>query len=157
MQTVSSIEGIRAVTPSALTAIINSHLPREQTSAVRRPRRRAPLTIVAEVVAHDIGVTVAELLAKSRRNAMIVAHRPLAMYLAYEMNEGRVSTTRVAMFFKRSDHTTVLHAIRVVNERRRADPAVQALLDALRVVILAVCEQLALSDNLQERALLDAI
>lgn len=67
---------------------------------------------VAERVAREHGLTLRDLKSKKRQRKYVYP-RALAMYLAYRDLDK--SCTQIGRFFNR-DHTTVLHAIRQVEQ-----------------------------------------
>jgi chromosomal replication initiator protein len=82
--------------------------------AGRTPSAEPPsLEAIQEAVCRQHGVTRSELLS-ARRSARIARSRQLAMYLARELTP--LSLAEIARAFDR-DHTTVLHAVRVVASR----------------------------------------
>lgn len=77
-------------------------------------RDQTSLDGIIDAVALTSGVSREQILS-GRRTAAVVAARQLAMYLAREMTE--LSLAQIARAFQR-DHTTVLHAVRVVEGKR---------------------------------------
>jgi hypothetical protein len=59
--------------------------------------------------------------------------RQISMYLAKQV--GGWSTPRIGKFYNGRHHTTVLHAIRKVEELRRADESIDALIEMLTVAL----------------------
>ena len=80
-------------------------------------------------VAEQLDVPVEEILARNRRAASVAKARQLAMYLSRRLTDA--SLPAIASAFNRSDHTTVMHAIRKVEERSLADPALARRLERL--------------------------
>ena len=82
---------------------------------------------IESVVAAALGLDV-RALRSPRRDAPVVLARQLAMYLLR-----KVSGLSFALIGERygRDHTTVLHAVRVVSARRDRDPEVGRLVSAL--------------------------
>lgn len=60
--------------------------------------------------------------------------RQVAMCLAMRLTNH--SYPRVGQFFGRRDHTTVLHAMRVTEQRRRTDPEIGAALREVTLTLL---------------------
>lgn len=80
-------------------------------------------------VAEHLQVSVDEMLSRTRRAAPVARARQLAMYLCRQLTD--LSLPAIAAAFNRSDHTTVMHAIRKVDERSLADPALARTLEQL--------------------------
>ncbi len=59
--------------------------------------------------------------------------RQVAMYLA--KHAGGWSTTRIGKFYNGRHHTTVLHAIRKIEQLRHQDDSVDALLEVLAATL----------------------
>jgi chromosomal replication initiator protein len=96
--------------------------------------RRATIEAIQEAVADLFGLPVEELRRKSARGAVTLA-RQFAMYLAKFLTES--SLPEIGRYFGGMHHTTVMHSIAKIHERRRIDPAINAmilkLLSTLRV------------------------
>jgi chromosomal replication initiator protein len=93
--------------------------------SVRRP---ISIEAVQEVVSRHYGIVLAELLSH-RRERRIVFPRQVAMYLSRSVAEATIPC--IAEKFGGRDHTTVMHAVRVVAQKREVDPAVERSLAAL--------------------------
>ncbi len=79
---------------------------------------RPTIREIQNAAATHYGVSAAEM--RSPTRAYRVARpRQMAMYLARELT-GR-STTEIAHAFRRSDHTTILHAVRMTRSRLDED------------------------------------
>ncbi len=99
-------------------------------AACRRRWRSSPapsLSEVTVVVAAQFGLAAADLQGKSRKQAVARA-RAMAMYLARRLTSATI--TDIGRHFGR-DHTTVIHACRVSQERIRTDAAVRQVADTL--------------------------
>jgi chromosomal replication initiator protein len=101
-------------------------------------RPRPSIEAVQEAVASSFGVSRRELLSPAR-TARITKARQVAMYLSRELTDS--SSSAVGAAFQR-DHSTVLHAVRVV--RAQNEPG-----SAIAVAIHSAREQLALPDSRQ--------
>lgn len=77
---------------------------------------------IQNAVCAHAGVESAKLLSQSRAGPLVEA-RHLAMYLTRELTD--LSLPQIARAFKRRDHTTVLHALRRVESRLEAEPALR--------------------------------
>lgn len=74
---------------------------------------------ILEAITGFYDVRLADLLSK-RRNKSIARPRQIGMWLARKHT--RYSLEEIGSYFGGRDHTTVMHAIRTVDERREADP-----------------------------------
>jgi chromosomal replication initiator protein len=98
--------------------------------AIEEPPPATPgVEQIQRLVADRLEVPVDEMLSRSRRAAPVARARQLAMYLSRELTD--LSLPAIASAFNRSDHTTVMHAIRRVEERSLADPALARTLEQL--------------------------
>lgn len=114
--------GLVAVMPSG-RAIGGKH-PADASAAGRNPSLRR----IIGVTARRQGLDAADMVGPSR--ARRIAHaRALAMYLARMLT--CQSLQAIGRAFGGRDHTTVLHGIRVTQERRSSDPGLAAEIDAL--------------------------
>jgi hypothetical protein len=86
--------------------------------------RRIPLTTIDRIVAEHLGP--ARVRSKTQPEALF---RQIAMYLAKHV--GGWSTTRIGKFYNGRDHSTVCHAIARVQELRKADADLDALIQSL--------------------------
>lgn len=99
-------------------------------AACRRRWRSTPVPSLPDVtsaVAAQFGLTAADLRGKSRKQAVARA-RAMAMYLARRLTSTTI--TEIGRHFRR-DHTTVIHACRVSQQRIQADAAVRQVADSL--------------------------
>ena len=78
----------------------------------------SPAQRIAEAVCRQFELSVKDLMS-SRRPDWIAWPRQIAMALAYEHTD--MSTTEVAYYFRRLDHSTVLHAFHKVKNRVETD------------------------------------
>src|SRR5215217_7690052 len=85
--------------------------------------------IVQETVASRLGISLDALLSPSRA-APIARARQIAMYLTRELTD--LSLPAIAQAFNRRDHTTVMHAIRKVEQRALEDAGLSRTLEELR-------------------------
>lgn len=122
----------RVLAFSSLTAAevtpdtVDQALPGERPLIASAP----PLSAgeVLEVVGERLGVSREELLSPAR-NTRVSRARQLAMYLTRELTD--LSLPQIARAFNRRDHTTVMHAIKRVEERTTRDPQLARDLEAL--------------------------
>ena len=100
-------------------------------SAIRKRDPRAALTpaAVSRVVAKHGGCTMAELKGDSRRSG-IVRGRSIAMYLCRDLLQ--MSLLRIGRYFGGRDHTTVLHAVRKIEQQLPEDPSLRRTIDEIR-------------------------
>lgn len=89
------------------------------------PDRRITVQLVQKEVAHAYGMSVAQLLERTRRRE--VAHpRHIAMYFAAKLTPA--STPDIGHRFGGFDHTTVLYARDMVAQKADKDPSFAAAL-----------------------------
>lgn len=93
-----------------------------------RERRLITIPDILNVVADRFSVRLADLQGKKRTKA-IVFPRQICMYLARELTP--LSLEGVGGYFGGRDHTTVLHATRLVKAKRQDDPALQEALEEM--------------------------
>jgi len=92
------------------------------------PPRRLTVEVVQKLVADHFKMKVAELKSKKRQRALTLP-RQIAMYLARKMTES--SFPEIGERFGGKDHTTVMHAVRKIEEERLADLDLKAHVDTL--------------------------
>jgi chromosomal replication initiator protein len=88
-----------------------------------RPAGEPTIQIIIEVVTDFYGVRLTDLQSK-RRHRSVTVPRHVCMYLARQHT--RYSLEEIGGHFGGRDHTTVMHSVRTVEERRRTDPAFEA-------------------------------
>ncbi|WP_420412557.1 chromosomal replication initiator protein DnaA [Roseibium sp.] len=91
--------------------------------------RRVKIEDIQRVVSKHYNVTKADLLS-ARRTRTIVRPRQIAMYLAKVMTPR--SLPEIGRRFGNRDHTTVLHAVRKIEEMARADYALAQEIELLK-------------------------
>lgn len=91
------------------------------------PRERASAQQIEKLVAAELGIE-AQTLRSGGRGARLVVARQVAMYFLRKVTG--LSLAAIGERYGR-DHSTVLHAVRVVNDRRDRDPEVRRLVRAL--------------------------
>jgi chromosomal replication initiator protein len=85
---------------------------------------------IIEAVTDHYGVKLSDLQSKRRQKS--IAHpRQVCMYLARRLT--RYSLEEIGGYFGGRDHTTVMHAVRTIEERRDADPEQLKVLTSLEV------------------------
>lgn len=89
---------------------------------------------VVKMVADRFQLKVADLKSK-RRTRTVVFPRQLAMYLCRTLTES--SFPEIGRQFGGKDHSTVIHAVKQINERIRQDPQLKATVDTLIKAIRA--------------------
>jgi chromosomal replication initiator protein len=92
------------------------------------PRPELRITNIIDVVIDHFGVKLTDLLSK-RKPKSISLPRQVCMYLAREHT--RLSLQEIGGHFGGRDHTTVMHAHRVVGQKRLKDTDFDRLLDSL--------------------------
>ncbi|WGF90673.1 chromosomal replication initiator protein DnaA [Marinivivus vitaminiproducens] len=96
---------------------------------LRANDRKVTIEEIQRKVAEHYGIKMADM--HSARRARIVARpRQVAMYLAKQLTPR--SLPEIGRKFGGRDHTTVMHAVRKIEELQSADPALTADLDHLR-------------------------
>lgn len=100
------------------------------TSVLRRPM----VHDVQMVICHHFGVTVGDLVSKSREKHLAIP-RHYALYLSY-MLCGR-SMPDLGRRFGCRDHTSILHSVHKIRDQRVSDPAIEAIVQALASAIEA--------------------
>lgn len=91
--------------------------------------RRVKIEDIQRIVSKHYNVTKADLLS-ARRTRTIVRPRQIAMYLAKVMTPR--SLPEIGRRFGNRDHTTVLHAVRKIEEMARADVSLAQELELLK-------------------------
>jgi chromosomal replication initiator protein len=96
--------------------------------------RQANMSIdnIQRVVAEYFSLTPNDLKGK-KRTQNIVFPRQLSMYIGREITE--YSTTEIGQSFGGRDHTTVMHACKIIEERIRSDPTLDSTIEVLKRMI----------------------
>ncbi len=84
---------------------------------------------IQQAVANHFGTPLIDM-RSDRRSARLARPRQLAMYLARQLTPH--SLPSIGRHFGNRDHTTVMHAVRVVEIRRSADIALGDAIDEIR-------------------------
>ncbi len=84
--------------------------------------------LVQKVVAEAFGVKISDLKSK-RRTKAVVLPRQVAMYLC--RNHAGSSLPEIGNFFGGKDHSTVIHACKVIEEKKEKDPELRARIEML--------------------------
>lgn len=92
------------------------------------------IEIIIRVVCRNYGITRTDILS-ARRTANVVRPRQIAMWLCKQLTLR--SLPDIGRRFGNLDHTTVLHAVRKIENLRQTDAAMAAELDDLREQIQA--------------------
>ena len=96
---------------------------------LRAHERRVTIEDIQKLVAEHYGIRIADM--HSARRARAVARpRQVAMYLAKQLTPR--SLPEIGRKFGGRDHTTVMHAIRKIEELRSGDPVLSEDIEALR-------------------------
>ena len=106
---------------------VDMDLVREVVAAVVGVNQVLTAAMISELVSGQFKVSVKELQSKSRKRAITIP-RQIAMYLARKHTEE--SLVDIGKIFNR-DHSTVLHAIKVVTDKLVRDTSVNAQLEIL--------------------------
>jgi chromosomal replication initiator protein len=89
---------------------------------------------IQRLVADRMGINIAEMTSK-RRGRAVARPRQVAMYLARHLTPHSLPV--IGRHFGGRDHTTVMHAISMVEERAAGDPAFSGLLNEMRAELAA--------------------
>ncbi len=100
--------------------------------ADRQLRLRPSLRTITAMSAKYFGLRMSDLTGPSRRRGIVQA-RATAMYLA-RLLTGR-SLSELGAYFGRRDHTTVLHSVRLIESRLRADPTTKRAIAEIRKLL----------------------
>lgn len=92
-------------------------------------RKEISLDMIANEVCRHWGLTRAMLMEKSRRTA-VAFPRQVAMYLA-NLLIPQLSLKEIAVYFNRKDHTTVIHAKRLIETQFRDDRNLRSQIEML--------------------------
>ena len=84
--------------------------------------------LVQKIVAESFGVKQADLKSK-RRTKNIVLPRQVAMYLCRSLANS--SLPEIGNFFGGKDHSTVIHSIKTIEEKKEKDPELKARIELL--------------------------
>jgi chromosomal replication initiator protein len=84
--------------------------------------------LVQKLVAESFGVKISDLKSK-RRTKNIVLPRQVAMYLCRQLANS--SLPEIGSFFGGKDHSTVIHAIKTIDEKREKDQELKARIEGL--------------------------
>jgi len=84
--------------------------------------------LVQKVVSEAFGVKISDLKSK-RRTKAVVLPRQVAMYLCRTLAGS--SLPEIGNFFGGKDHSTVIHAVKVIEEKKEKDPDLKARVEML--------------------------
>jgi chromosomal replication initiator protein len=84
--------------------------------------------LIQKIVAESFGVKISDLKSK-RRTKAVVLPRQVAMYLCRTLANS--SLPEIGNFFGNRDHSTVIHACKVTEEKKEKDPDLKAKIDML--------------------------
>jgi len=84
--------------------------------------------LIQKLVAESFGVKPAELKSK-RRTRTVVLPRQVAMYLCRHLAGS--SLPEIGHFFGGKDHSTVIHSVNTIEEKKEKDPELKARIEAL--------------------------
>jgi len=123
---------------------INEKLVRELFSEEKSSERmekelkEASLNIIKRIVGKELKVDL-ELLEGPSRKKNVAFARQIAMYLSKKV--GNYPYTQIASAFNRDDHTTVIHAVRKVEEMVNSDDSVKQLVNNLELRVREAVER----------------
>lgn len=108
------------------TGVITLNLAQEALDA--GPGRPVKIATILETVARQLHVKVSDL--QGRKRSKAVTHpRHMCVYLARQLTSQ--SLEEIGGYFGGRDHSTVLHAIRAIEQQVRDDPQLRQLLDVI--------------------------
>jgi chromosomal replication initiator protein len=114
---------------SAMAAVrgtaITPELAAQAMGPYARQRNAVSVEVIQQLVSNKFGVTVADLVSH-RREREVSYPRQVAMYLSRTMADA--SFPSIAEKFGGRDHSTVMYAVRVIENRRAAETSVDQLL-----------------------------
>lgn len=128
---VRELEGAltRVLATSALRGVpLDAALVEGLLAPVTAPRSRLSVETIQEQVSQHFRVSVGDL-KSHRRDRSVTFARQVAMYLSRTVAE--VSFPSIAEKFGGRDHSTVMHAVRAVEDKRKQDPTTGSLLMTL--------------------------
>ncbi|WP_457677510.1 chromosomal replication initiator protein DnaA [Thermovibrio sp.] len=123
----ATLEG-RPITEKLVRELFSTE-PQEKK---RERIREVSIKVIKEVVSSEFNVDVNLLSGRSRKKKIAFA-RQVAMYLAKKI--GNFPYAQIASAFNRDDHTTVIHAVRKIEELLREDRELAQLLDRLEMKV----------------------
>jgi len=88
--------------------------------------------MIEQLVAKEFGLTVHEMLEKSRKYHILEA-RQIAMFFYREMTD--LSLYQIGGILGNKDHSTVIYSCRKVNDQYEVDKRYRAKIDKLRMLI----------------------
>ena len=134
---ITKLEGLSLVNNSP----INLSLAKKAIGERSRSRGKNQLSIqgIIEAITSYFDLKLADLLSK-RRNKSIALPRQIGMYLARKHT--RFSLEEIGGYFGGRDHTTVMHAVRTIDQRRSSDARLDR--DLIRLEELLVGHDLEL-------------
>jgi len=124
----ATLEG-KPITEKLVRELFSGEAPEEKK---KKKIREVSLKIIKETVSSEMGVDV-ELLDSPVRKKQVALARQIAMFLAKKV--GNYPYTQIASSFNRDDHTTVIHAVRKVEELMEEDDSIREFIEALEFKI----------------------
>ncbi|HCD72226.1 MAG TPA: chromosomal replication initiator protein DnaA, partial [Thermovirga lienii] len=89
----------------------------------------ASIEVIQQVTAETFGIPVSAL-TSSKRTSEIALARQIAMYLSREYTES--SLQHIGYAFNRKDHTTVIHAVKKIEEAYKKDTRIRQIVDKIK-------------------------
>ncbi len=117
----------------AVSSLTNSEITQELAKNELKhlldgKERIITIDLVQKVVAETFGVKISDLKSK-RRTKAVVLPRQVAMYLCRTLTGSSLPETGTC--FGGKDHSTVIHAIKVIEEKKEKDPELRARIEML--------------------------
>ena len=101
---------------------------------INKPRAPISMERIVEAATEYFGLRLADLQSR-KRTRTIALPRQICMYLAREHT--RYSLEEIGGYFGGRDHTTVLHAIRTITDRKDLEPEIANALEAINLQLRA--------------------
>ena len=113
---------------------ITLEMAKEVLKHIIPERERIKIERVQEIVADYFNIKVRELKSKKRLRQLVIP-RQVAMYLSKELTDA--SLVEIGEKFGGKDHSTVIYAIKKVEEKIEKDPAFQRFLEDIKQKIIS--------------------
>ncbi len=113
---------------------ITLEMAKEVLKHIIPERERIKIERVQEIVANYFNIKVRELKSKKRLRQLVIP-RQVAMYLSKELTDA--SLVEIGEKFGGKDHSTVIYAIKKVEEKIEKDPAFQRFLEDIKRKIIS--------------------
>jgi chromosomal replication initiator protein len=95
----------------------------------RSSRGQVTIELIQQITAESFGIPVSAL-SGNKRTSEIALARQVAMFLSRDLTG--TSLQQIGYTFNRKDHTTVIHAVKKIEEACRKDPRLKNMVDNIR-------------------------